>query len=74
MALKGYQMKDGKSEPKKTDPKKARLKAGLTPEALAAKVPCGVATVFRCEAGRRWPRHTALRRAYLAALGLSDQT
>ncbi len=52
------------------NPKKAREKARLSPVALAAKVPCSLALVYRCEKTHRFPKQQAMRAAYFKALHL----
>jgi DNA-binding transcriptional regulator YiaG len=52
-------------------PRQAREAAGLSREELAARAGCSYGTVRDCEANGRWPRNIAMRRAYLAALGLA---
>ena len=53
------------------NPKAARLAAGLSPIDLAKRVPCTLSTVYACENAKKFPKHRALRDAYLRALGLA---
>jgi DNA-binding XRE family transcriptional regulator len=53
-------------------PKKARERAGLRQVDVACHAGVSIQTVIRCEAGARYPRQEAARRAYLAALGLGE--
>lgn len=53
-------------------PSAARAAKGLTQRALAALVPTTQATVNACEREGVYPKHRALRAAYLAALGLTE--
>jgi transcriptional regulator with XRE-family HTH domain len=54
-------------------PKAARTAKGLSQRALATLVPTSQMTVWKCENEARYPKHRALRAAYLAALGLTEK-
>lgn len=49
-------------------PAKARELAGLTPDELRQLVPCALSTVYRIEDAGKWPKQSALRNAFQAAL------
>lgn len=60
-----------KSLPK---PKDARAALGISQRELARRVPTTQASVFRFEKEGHYPKHRALRAAYLAALGLAEES
>ena len=54
------------------NPKTAREAKGLLPAELAQAVPCALSQVYVYENARKYPKHRALRAAYLRALGLTE--
>ena len=52
-------------------PSEARLRAGLTQQALADRAGVCLSTIVRAERLGRWPRSQAIREAILRALGLT---
>ena len=62
-----------RNQTKPVSPEVARGAAKLSPVELAAKAGCALTTVYECEKHAVWPKHRALRAAYLAALGLTEE-
>lgn len=53
-------------------PRAAREAAGLTQAQLAERIGSTAPSVCRWEKRGKYPQHPAIRRAYLAALGLAE--
>ncbi len=60
------------ASPARLDLLAARKAKNLTQQDLAQVVGCGIATIQNCERKGKLPRGRALRRSFIAALGLSE--